>query len=100
MIAAGWSDSAVAGAVREMLAGWYRLLREVAEREARRLGGLGPFTSSEVSMLMGLPFLGAESALLLGLDETEFPTRSALRKLGALILAAEGDARPTEEAAR
>ena len=92
MIAAGWSDREVAAAVRETLGGWYRLLTEVAAREAQRLGGLGPFTPAEVSMLMGLPFLGAESAILLGLDETEFPTRSALRKVGALIRAVEDDA--------
>jgi AcrR family transcriptional regulator len=85
MIAAGWSDSVVAGAVRDMLGGWYRLLADVARREAERLGGLGPFAPDEVAMLMGLPFIGAESALLLGLDEAEFPTRSALRKIGALI---------------
>ncbi len=41
MIAAGWSDAEVAAAVREDLTGWYRLLAEVAEREAHRLGGLG-----------------------------------------------------------
>ena len=34
-------------------------------------------------MLMGMPFIGAEAQLLLGLDEAEFPARSALRKLGA-----------------
>jgi AcrR family transcriptional regulator len=85
MIAAGWSDSAVAVAVRDMLGGWYRLLGDVARREAERLGGLGPFTPDEVAMLMGLPFMGAEAALLLGMDEGSFPVRSALRKLGAVI---------------
>ena len=34
MIAAGWSDAEVAAAVREMIGGWYRLLAEVARREA------------------------------------------------------------------
>ena len=53
-------------------------------REAERMGGLGPFTPEEVSMLMGLPFMGAEAAILLGMDEREFPARSALRKIGAL----------------
>ena len=36
-------------------------------------------------MLMGMPFIGAEAAILVGLDEAEFPARSALRKLGQLI---------------
>jgi AcrR family transcriptional regulator len=94
MIAAGWSDDTVAAAVRELLGGWYRLLGDVARREADRMGGLGPFTPEEVSMLMGLPFVGAEAVILLGLDEREFPARSALRKIGALIRDAERDAAP------
>ena len=74
MIAAGWADTEVAVAVRELIGGWYRLLADVARREAKRLGGLGPFTPDEVAMLMGMPFIGAEE-LLLGLDEAEFPAR-------------------------
>lgn len=89
MIAAGWSDPEVAAAVRTLLAAWYRLLTEVAEREAKRLGGLGPFTPAEVAALMGLPFMGAESMILLGMAETELPTRSALRKIGEVIRSLE-----------
>jgi AcrR family transcriptional regulator len=89
MIAAGWADSEVAVAVRGLMAAWYRLLADVARREAQRLGGLGPFTPDEVAMLMGMPFIGAEAQLLLGLDEAEFPARSALRKLGTLIRSLE-----------
>ncbi len=89
MIAAGWSDAEVAAAVRGYVAGWYRLLRDVAARESERLGGLGPFTPAEVSALMGLPFLGAEAVILLGVTEDELPSRSALRKVGALIRAFE-----------
>ena len=85
MIAAGWSDPEVAGAVREYMAGWYRLLAEVAERAGTRLGGLGVFTPAEMAALMGLPFMGAESAILLGFDEDVLPARSALRKVGRLI---------------
>jgi len=89
MIAAGWSDETVAAAVRDLLGGWFRLLADVARRAAERGAGLGPFTPEEVSMLMGLPFLGAEGAILLGMDEREFPARSALRKIGVLIRDAE-----------
>ena len=89
MISAGWSDAEVAAAVRGYMGGWYRLLADVAAREAERLGGLGPFTPAEVSALMGLPFIGAESAILLGFTEQELPARSALRKVGALIRAFE-----------
>lgn len=85
MTAAGWSDPEVAAAVRAVQGAWFNLLAEVAEREGHRLGGLGPFTPAEVGALMGLPFLGAESAVLLGFTENAFPARSALRKIGVLI---------------
>jgi AcrR family transcriptional regulator len=85
MVAAGWSDPEVAAAVRDMLSGWFGLLSDVAGREATRTGGLGPFTPGEVAALMGLPFLGAESTILLGISEADLPTRSALRKIGVVI---------------
>jgi AcrR family transcriptional regulator len=90
MIAAGWSDPDLAGLVRQQLAGWFGLLADVARSEAVD-GTLGPFTPEEVAMLMGLPFMGAEGAILLGMDEREFPARSALRKIGALIAGVEAD---------
>ncbi len=85
MIAAGWSDAELAAAVRKVGGDWYTLLAEVAEREGHRLGGLGPFTPAEVAALMGLPFWGAEAAILLGFPESILPARSALRKIGVLI---------------
>jgi AcrR family transcriptional regulator len=85
MVAAGWSDPEVAAAVREFVGGWYRLLAEVAGRVSGSRGGLGPFTPGEVAALMGMPFLGAESIILLGFTEGELPARSALRKLGDVI---------------
>jgi AcrR family transcriptional regulator len=91
MIAAGWSDPEVAAAVRGYVGGWYRLLADVAGRVAGRIEGLGPFTPDEVAALMGLPFLGAESAILLGFTEAELPARSALRKVGQLIRSIEGE---------
>ena len=89
MIAAGWSDAEVAAAVRVYMSGWYTLLAEVAEREGHRLGGLGPFTPGEVAAMMGLPFMGAESLILLGVTEKSLPARSALRKVGTIIRALE-----------
>ena len=85
MIAAGWSDADVAAAVREYMAGWFRLLADVASRERPRLGGLDEFTAAEIAALMGLPFTGAESMILLGMPESVLPARSALRKLGGVI---------------
>jgi AcrR family transcriptional regulator len=89
MIAAGWSDADVAAKVREYLAGWYTLLAEVASRESSRLGGLGAFEPAEIAALMGLPFTGAESLILLGMPESVLPARSALRKLGDVIRSIE-----------
>jgi len=90
MIAAGWADAEVAAAVRRFWGGWFRLLAEVAEAAASRIrGGLGPFEPAELALLMGLPFNGAEEAILLGFTEAEFPARSALRKVGAVIRALE-----------
>jgi AcrR family transcriptional regulator len=85
MIAAGWSDADVAAAVRGYMAGWFRLLADVASRESPRLGGLGEFTAAEIATLMGLPFTGAESMILLGMPDSVMPARSALRKLGGVI---------------
>lgn len=85
MIAAGWSDPEVAASVRGMVGGWYELLAEVARREAERGTDLTPFTPEEVGALMGLPFLGAEEMILLGLSEKVLPARSALRKVGDLL---------------
>ena len=85
MIAAGWSDPTLATSVRGQLGGWFRLLTDVARREERRVGSLGPFTPEEVAALMALPFLGAEAAILLGIPESEVPTRVALRKIGVLL---------------
>ena len=85
MVAAGWSDAEVAAEVRSMLGGWLRLLTDVAARESERVGGLGPFTPGEIAALMGIPFLGAESTILLGFTEADLPIRSALRKIGVVI---------------
>jgi AcrR family transcriptional regulator len=85
MIAAGWSDPTVAASVREQLGGWFGLLTEVARRRTDAVGRLGPFTPEEVAAIMGLPFIGAETAILLGFDEATLPTRSALRKIGTVL---------------
>lgn len=88
MIAAGWSDPEVAAPLRDLLSGWYSLLADVARREADAGADFGPFTPEEVSALMGLPFVGAEEMILLGMPETVLPARSALRKVGHLLRAA------------
>ena len=95
MIAAGWSDAEVAASVREMTSGWFILLADVAHREAERGTDLGPFTPEEVAALMGLPFIGAESMMLLGVSEDVLPARTALRKVGAVLRGlTDGDRAP------
>ena len=89
MIAAGWSDREIAEAVWGQLKGWQRILAAVAERAERLLGGLGPFTAAEVGALAGLPFIGAEAYILLGVNESDIPARSALWKVGQVIRALE-----------
>jgi AcrR family transcriptional regulator len=94
MIAAGWSDPAIARAVTQQLMAWQDLLASVARRAQIGLGSLGPFTPEEIGALAGAPFIGAEAYLLLDVSESDFPARSALRKVGAIIRAMEeaGDA--------
>lgn len=89
MIAAGWSDPEIAAAVRDQLRGWLELLTGVARAAEERMGGFGPFTADEVVALVANVFMGVESTVLLGVTEEEVPARSALRKVGELIRAAE-----------
>jgi AcrR family transcriptional regulator len=91
MIAAGWSDEEIARSVREDLEGWIHLLVSVADQAAERLGGLGPFTAREVAALAAVAFLGAEAAILLGMDESALPSRAALRSIGVLLGTIEGN---------
>src|SRR6185437_7779807 len=63
MTAAGWSNPEIAGAVSTQVQGWFDLLAELA----------------------GLPFLGAEAVILLGLDESKIAAGPALRKIGELL---------------
>ena len=83
MIAAGWSDPRIAGAVRENLQGWYDLLRGLAEEAGRTFGGLGPFTPAEVASLVGNAFIGSEALILLGFESPRVPIRAALRRVGS-----------------
>ena len=85
MTAAGWSDQKIAEAVSAQVQGWFDLLAEVAQRAAKRFGPMSPFTAEELAALAGLPFLGAEAVILLGLDDAKIAGRPALRKIGELL---------------
>jgi len=89
MTAAGWSDEDVALAVRGYMRGWFRLLTDVAEQFATAHGEPAPFEPREIATLVGVAFLGAETMILLGVDEQEMPNRSALRKVAVLIRSVE-----------
>jgi AcrR family transcriptional regulator len=94
MTAAGWSNPEIAGAVSAEVRGWFDLLADVARRAEDRFGTLGPFTPQEVAALAGLPFLGAEAVILLGLDDSLIAARSALRKIGELLRMLEDPPQP------
>jgi AcrR family transcriptional regulator len=89
MIAAGWSNPQLGDAVRELLAGWYDLLIDVARQTERAHGPLGPFTAEEAGTLIGNAFIGSEALLLLGFSSEQLPIRTALRRIGLLIKAIE-----------
>jgi AcrR family transcriptional regulator len=94
MTAAGWSNPEIAEAVSAQVQGWFDLLAEVAQRAAKRFGLLSPFTPEELAALAGLPFLGAEAVILLGLDDSKIAGRPALRKIGELLRALEDRPEP------
>ena len=94
MTAAGWSNPEIADAVSAEIRGWFDLLTEVAQRAAKRFGSLSPFTPEELAALAGLPFLGAEAVILLGLDESRIAARPALRKIGELLRMVEEPPEP------
>jgi AcrR family transcriptional regulator len=89
LIAASWSDPAVAKVVRAGSMGWFDLLVAVARRAEQELGGLSPFSPEEVGALVANAFIGAESLYLLGAEKKGAPVRAALRRIGDLIRIAE-----------
>lgn len=89
MVAAGWADPEIGKVVWAQLKGWFDLLTSVSQRASTQLGSLGPFQPNELATLLGLPFLGGEALMLLGVPENEMPVIPALRKVGEVIRAFE-----------
>jgi AcrR family transcriptional regulator len=89
LIAASWSDAAVAQVVRTALMGWVDLVVGVARKAEREFGGLGPLTPEEVGAFTANAFIGAESLYLLGFEKKGSPIRQALRRIGDLVRTAE-----------
>ena len=91
MIAAGWTNDAIAVEVRRLLQGWFELLTTVLGEAQGQGLRLGPFEPREVATLLGLQAMGAESLLLLGLESETVQVRTALRRMGDLLRQAEGE---------
>jgi AcrR family transcriptional regulator len=89
LIAAGWVDTQVAKVIRAGLLIWFDLIAELARKAERELGGLDPFSATEVAALIGSAFIGAESLHLLGGEKKGVPVRQALRRFGDLMRIAE-----------
>jgi AcrR family transcriptional regulator len=90
LIAASWSDAAVAKVVRAGLKGWIDLILTLV-RKAEAMGTpLGPFSAEEIAALIANAFIGAEANYLLGLERAGVATRQALRRIGDLIRMVEG----------
>ena len=91
LTAAGWADAAIGKVVRAGLLGWDEILKDLARRAERELGGFGPFSAEEVATLIGVAFMGAESSYLLGLEKKSMPIRQSLRRFGDLIRMSEAN---------
>ncbi len=89
MIAAGWSDPAVADKVTEMLGGWFDLLAAVVRDADGELASLGPVSADEIAVLAGSAFLGGEALLLLNDERWADLVPRSLRRVGDLLRAAE-----------
>jgi AcrR family transcriptional regulator len=89
MVAAGWSDDAVAQQVLGMLQSWMDLLETVAGEAEARFGSLGPFQAADIATLIGIAFLGGETLILLRDNGWTERVRSCLRRVTELIRALE-----------
>ncbi len=89
LTAVGWSNPVVGDAVRRAIARWQALILELVSDIESQTGQLGPFRAEEIAALVGAAFVGSESLILLGYDDSRHPTRAALRRVGDLIALAE-----------
>lgn len=91
LIAVGWSNPAVGGAVRYSLTLWRDLHIQMAVEVQNQGGSLGPFRPEEIAALVGQLFIGGEAYILLGSEQDGTPVRNALRKVGQLLASFEGE---------
>ena len=100
MIAAGWSDPAIAARATQIVSRWTDLLRQVVRDAEQELGPFGPLSADDVAHLIGMAFLGGESLLLLSEERWSGTVKRALRQVGELIRTAERAEQTTVTAAR
>ena len=93
LLAAGWANPEIGQVVRNGIMGWFKLLTDLARRAQENHGSLGPFTPEDIAALVGSAFIGAESYLLLGIEDRDIPVRRSLRRFGDVIrlLEEQGD---------
>ena len=91
LIAASWSDPAVAQVIRSAIMGWVDLIVDAARKAEREFGGFGPLSPEEVGAFVANAFIGAESLYLLGFEKKGSPIRQSLRRVGDLIRSIEGN---------
>lgn len=85
MMAAGWSSDRIGKEVAEMLRGWSAVLKQLASEASASGLGMGHLAAEEMAALTSAVFLGAESMILLGLEDEAIPLRKALRGIGKTI---------------
>lgn len=85
MMAAGWSSDRIGKEVAEMLRGWSAVLKQLASEASTSGLGMGHLAAEEMAALTSAVFLGAESMILLGLEDDAIPLRKALRGIGRTI---------------
>lgn len=85
MMAAGWSSEVIGKEVAVMLRGWNDVLNGLASEAYEKGLSFGAFSVEDLSALTASAFLGAESMILLGLEDEGIPLRKALRQIGLLI---------------
>lgn len=85
LTAMGWSNPAIGDPMRDGIMAWVRLLKEQAQEFIDQHAPDSPLDADELVALIEAAFMGAESLILLGLEDQGVPYRRALRKFGKLL---------------
>lgn len=85
LTAVGWANKKIAQAMRESFMQWMNILIQVAKKAEEKFGSLGFFSAEEIAILVSSAFIGAESHILLGMEDCGLQIRQTLRKFGRVI---------------